>query len=1107
MFSIDEKSMADNRTLITINKTKQEIDPITKNGTLNFVSSDNTIWLTTSKIRSAYVKKQDTTPFYDRVLLAKDGKFVDGTYTFNNDNIFASNLQVNKDLLIKGNLTVEGQSSTIDTPKLSVEDNIIELNRNEKGHGVALDISGSAINRGLEPFARILFSENQKAFLLDTGAAIDKAPADTDWIIKAYIDSVNGSEKGELRVKNLLNSPNVKTNILTVFDSASINKLTVPKASTFIGAATFGDTVTVNGEFLAKSNANFNSTMSVNKAATFKDDLIVQKNLNVTGLTTLNDLATLNKGIKITSGGANITGITNITGAQTTTGTLHVTDNVVFDKDLKVGLTTTLKDLIASTAKVTTATIATLNVTGNSNLTGNLGIKGTLSVSGATTLENALKVNNDETIAGHNLILTADANGNNGNITAAGNITSSKKITANSAAIAKDFTADSVTANIIKSNTNYVLAPGNGNGLRFWDSEDYKIFMGTTAVYGQVANADASDYNMYFQMKNPTNRGFVFKNSSTSVMQIEGNGNVRNIGRMFAHGSQVLTFANMGHAPKEEQAINACMVDGKHSTDLILRDGTQAMTGDLALNGNRINFANNDYISYNDDTVTLNTKSYAGAFSFTADNTDNSATAVLKAGALKLGSMIFTDDNSISGISYLRKDGKTFLQATDSWLRLNGDNPFTNGIYMGASVVRTDGTFQIMSTTGKVFEVNATHNQYKGYDVLTTAGVSNMLGHINMGQQKLLFNYDNLDGTDGIASSDFGKIYGEHIKDAEDSKLVIEIGDNEQDSIVLRTSNCLFKNAFKKDSIVVNYNKVTFSDNPYYSNNRLLHTGDTGAGHGLDADTVDGKHLSDLSKLYVNKAGDTMTGKLTLNSDLGLNAANKILFNNSETNLIRAGGADNTSMLFSSNTFIFYPKNDTTKATIINSDGTVTVLGSKVVTKADYGSGNGIDADTLDGKHYDDLTQIFVNAVGDTMVGDLNIKKADAAINLFGTGSRFRIISSSNTSCIQAGVNSTDNCGNLVISGYEGKDLSSFNILIKDSAKATINKNKILTNADMGSGKGLDADKLDGKHSTDFATANHNHDAVYAKRSEVDLHSKYKIEYNASNDSLDFLYL
>ena len=75
MFSIDEKSMADNRTLITINKTKQEINPITKNGTLNFVSSDNTMWLTTSKIRSAYVKKQNTTPFYDRVLLAKDGKY------------------------------------------------------------------------------------------------------------------------------------------------------------------------------------------------------------------------------------------------------------------------------------------------------------------------------------------------------------------------------------------------------------------------------------------------------------------------------------------------------------------------------------------------------------------------------------------------------------------------------------------------------------------------------------------------------------------------------------------------------------------------------------------------------------------------------------------------------------------------------------------------------------------------------------------------------------------------------------------------------------------------------------------------------------------------
>ena len=96
-----------------------------------------------------------------------------------------------------------------------------------------------------------------------------------------------------------------------------------------------------------------------------------------------------------------------------------------------------------------------------------------------------------------------------------------------------------------------------------------------------------------------------------------------------------------------------------------------------------------------------------------------------------------------------------------------------------------------------------------------------------------------------------------------------------EDSIVLRTQNA----SALKESLIVNYTKATFFDNPYFGLNRILHMGDTGAGKNLDADLLDGKHYQDLVNQFVDVAGDTMTGKLTMNNDINITAGNKIIFN------------------------------------------------------------------------------------------------------------------------------------------------------------------------------------------------------------------------------------
>ena len=71
----------------------------------------------------------------------------------------------------------------------------------------------------------------------------------------------------------------------------------------------------------------------------------------------------------------------------------------------------------------------------------------------------------------------------------------------------------------------------------------------------------------------------------------------------------------------------------------------------------------------------------------------------------------------------------------------------------------------------------------------------------------------------------------------------------------------------------------------------------------------------------------------------------------------------------------------------------------------------------------------------------------------------------------------------------------------------TVNGNKVWNAGNDGSGSGLDADTLDGKHKEYFAAADHLHDDRYIRNDEVNLKGKYKIEYNEEFDSLDFMYM
>ena len=76
-------------------------------------------------------------------------------------------------VVVTGNLQVEGTAVTVDVADLSIEDNIITLNKNEAGNGVTLIYSGIKVDRGPDtdnyPPSAFVFNENIDAWQIAFG--------------------------------------------------------------------------------------------------------------------------------------------------------------------------------------------------------------------------------------------------------------------------------------------------------------------------------------------------------------------------------------------------------------------------------------------------------------------------------------------------------------------------------------------------------------------------------------------------------------------------------------------------------------------------------------------------------------------------------------------------------------------------------------------------------------------------------------------------------------------------------------------------------------------------------------------------------------------------
>lgn len=108
---------------------------------------------------------------------------------------------------VTGNLEVQGTTTTIDTANLTIEDNIILLNKGETGAGVTEVTSGLEIDRGSLPNAQLLWDDSIDKFAMSlddtTLVGIKIKDIATDPLTNLEFDMQSGA--GTLRLTNSTN--------------------------------------------------------------------------------------------------------------------------------------------------------------------------------------------------------------------------------------------------------------------------------------------------------------------------------------------------------------------------------------------------------------------------------------------------------------------------------------------------------------------------------------------------------------------------------------------------------------------------------------------------------------------------------------------------------------------------------------------------------------------------------------------------------------------------------------------------------------------------------------------------------------------------------------
>lgn len=128
------------------------------------------------------------------------------------------------DTVITGNLTVQGDVTSVSTTNLEIKDRIITLNDGENGPGVSLVYSGIEIDRGTYvdstavPRAAFVWNENNPGFTTDE----DPASASGYWqIVTGSSETAYGFADSNLKIRRILTDASTDSGDLTLIGTGT----------------------------------------------------------------------------------------------------------------------------------------------------------------------------------------------------------------------------------------------------------------------------------------------------------------------------------------------------------------------------------------------------------------------------------------------------------------------------------------------------------------------------------------------------------------------------------------------------------------------------------------------------------------------------------------------------------------------------------------------------------------------------------------------------------------------------------------------------------------------------------------------------------------------
>jgi predicted acyltransferase (DUF342 family) len=329
--------------------------------------------------------------------------------------VVSGNVAILSDLVVEGNLTVNGGTTVIDTKNLSIGDAIIEIGRNNTSGDTTLDL-GLLMHRP-DALSNVVigFREGADEFVIGYTEAspYDKTfTPKTDEDINVHVYGLTHVDANIYAHKDIL----VTGNTYVTGNVTIIDQLTISGNTYVTGNVSIIDQLTISGNTYADKDLEVMGNVYIDGNVVAYKDLLVTGNTYVTGNVTIIDQLTISgntyadkdlevmgnvyiDGNVVAYKDLSVTGNVYVAGNVSITEELTISNNVYADKDLEVmgnvyidGNVVAYKDLL---------------VTGNIYVTGNVSITEELTISNNVYADKDLEVmgnviaHNDLTVTGN----------------------------------------------------------------------------------------------------------------------------------------------------------------------------------------------------------------------------------------------------------------------------------------------------------------------------------------------------------------------------------------------------------------------------------------------------------------------------------------------------------------------------------------------------------------------------------------------------------------------------------------------------------------------------------------------------------------------------------